>query len=39
MNHEKIKNNSERVSRIKTFIKKHKCEKINLPSGSKDRKD
>ena len=38
INHEKIKRNSERITKIKAFVAKYKFEGINYPSEKDDSK-
>ena len=38
LNHEEIKNNPERISKIKPFIYQYDCKEIDFPSTAKDWK-
>ena len=38
LNYQNIKNNSERISKIKPFIDQYNCKKISFPSCKKDWK-
>ena len=38
LNHKRIKNDPQRISKIKSFIDQYKCKGIEFPSHSKDWK-